>query len=73
MGGQKDEIMKTIKKLYRSNDNKTFAGIIGGVGEYFSVDPVLLRLIFLIITIMSGILPAILVYLIAIIIVPKKS
>ncbi len=64
--------MTHIKKLYRSDENKTFAGVIGGVGEYFNVDPVLLRLIFLIITIMSGILPAILVYLIAILIVPHK-
>ncbi len=65
--------MTHIKKLYRSNENKTFAGILGGVGEYFEVDPVLLRLIWLVITIMSGILPAVLVYLIAILVVPKKS
>ena len=64
--------MTHIKKLYRSDENKTFAGVIGGVGENFNVDPVLLRLIFLIITIVSGILPAILVYLIAILIVPHK-
>ncbi len=64
--------MKNVKKLYRSNKNKTFAGIIGGVGEYFKIDPVFLRLVWLVITIMSGVLPAIIVYLIAILIVPKK-
>jgi phage shock protein C len=66
-------MVKNIKKLYRSDENKNLAGIIGGVGEYFEVDPVLLRLIFLIIAIMSGILPAIIVYLIAILIIPKRS
>lgn len=65
--------MAQIKKLYRSSENKTIAGIVGGVGEYFEIDPILLRLIWLVITIMSGILPAIIVYLIAILIVPKKS
>ncbi|MFH0712698.1 MAG: PspC domain-containing protein [Candidatus Jorgensenbacteria bacterium] len=65
--------MTHIKKFYRSNNNKTFAGILGGVGEYFEIDPVFLRLIWLVITIMSGILPAIIVYLIAILIVPKRA
>ena len=39
--------MAQIKKLYRSSENKTIAGIVGGVGEYFEIDPVLLRLIWL--------------------------
>ena len=30
-----------MKRLYRSNDNKVFGGILGGLGEYFDVDPVL--------------------------------
>jgi phage shock protein C len=64
--------MKQIKKLYRSRENKTFAGIVGGVGEYFEIDPTLLRLIWLVIAIMTGVLPAIIVYLIAILVVPKK-
>lgn len=33
------------KKLYRSNTNKVFAGICGGFGEYLDVDPVILRVI----------------------------
>ena len=34
------------KKLYRSEDNKIFLGICGGIGEYFNVDPVVIRVIF---------------------------
>ena len=32
------------KKLYRSNRDKMFLGVCGGLGEYFDVDPTLIRL-----------------------------
>lgn len=32
-----------MKKLYRSNNDRLLAGVIGGLGEYFDIDPVLLR------------------------------
>lgn len=63
----------THKKLYRSDTDKVFAGICGGLGEYFEVDSVLLRLIWLLIVVFTGFVPGILAYLIAILIVPKKS
>lgn len=62
-----------MKKLYRSDTNKIFAGIIGGIGEYFDIDPTLLRLLWLIVFVFTGIVPGIFVYIIAIFIVPKKS
>lgn len=61
-----------MKKLYRSRENKVIAGVMGGVGEYFEADPVLIRLIYLVITIFSGVVPGIIVYLIAILIVPMR-
>ena len=33
------------KKLYKSSNNKVFAGVCGGIGEYFSIDPVIIRLL----------------------------
>lgn len=33
------------KKLYRSRDNKMIAGICGGLGQYFEVDPTVIRLV----------------------------
>ena len=36
-----------MKKLYRSKDDYKVAGICGGLGEYFSVDPVLFRVLFI--------------------------
>ncbi len=32
------------KRLYRSRENKMICGVCGGIGEYFNVDPVLIRL-----------------------------
>jgi phage shock protein PspC (stress-responsive transcriptional regulator) len=64
--------MAAKKKLYRSKKNKVLAGIIGGLGEYFDVDPTLLRLIWLFVFISTGMFPGLLVYLIAIFIVPKR-
>ena len=61
-----------MKKLYRSDSNKILAGVIGGVGEYFDVDPVVLRLLWVLILIFTGLVPGLLVYLIAMLVVPKK-
>ena len=60
------------KRLYRSKENKVFAGICGGIGDYFSVDPALVRLIWLLIVIFTGFFPGLIAYLIAILIVPAK-
>ena len=36
------------KKLYRSRDNRVIAGICGGLGEYFDIDPVIIRALFVV-------------------------
>lgn len=61
-----------MKNLYRSNDNKIFAGILGGLGEYYNIDPVLLRAGFVFVMFITGLLPGLLAYLICIFIIPKK-
>ncbi len=33
------------KKLYRSDTDKILAGVCGGIGEYFGIDPRLIRLL----------------------------
>lgn len=64
--------MDNIKKLYRSDKDKTFGGIIGGLGEYFEIDSTLLRLIVLFLIFITGIIPGLIAYLIALAIVPKR-
>ncbi|MDD2913261.1 MAG: PspC domain-containing protein [Candidatus Pacebacteria bacterium] len=61
-----------MKKIYRSENNKIFAGIFGGMGEYFDVDPVILRLIAVFICFSTGIFPFIIGYIVACFVVPKK-
>ncbi len=61
-----------IKKLYRSRTNKVFAGVCGGLGEYFNTDPIFVRLMWLTIVICTGIFPGVIVYILAIFIVPLR-
>lgn len=59
------------KKLYRSEENRVFAGICGGVGEFLNVDPVLVRLIWLLTVIFTGVIPGVAAYFIATLIIPS--
>lgn len=61
-----------MKNLYRNEDNKIFFGILGGLGEYYDVDPVLLRVAYVFVTVMTGIFPGVVVYVICKFIIPKK-
>ncbi|WP_292380027.1 PspC domain-containing protein [Methanosarcina sp. UBA289] len=59
------------KKLYRSKKNRIIAGVCGGIGEYFNVDPTLIRLLWLLISVMSA-GSGIIAYAIAWIIIPEE-
>lgn len=59
------------KKLYRSKKNRIIAGICGGLGEYFNVDPTIVRLIWVFLVVF-GMGAGILLYIIFWIIIPKK-
>lgn len=59
-----------MKRLYRSRENKVVAGVCGGIAEYFDIDPVIPRIIFLLIALPGGI--SVLVYFIFWILMPKK-
>lgn len=61
-----------MKRLYKSKYNKVFCGVIGGVGEYFDVDPVILRLLWLLILIATGFIPGLIAYFVACLVVPKN-
>ncbi len=61
-----------MKKLYKSKDNKIFFGVIGGIGEYIDMDPVILRLVLLLLILITAIIPGTIFYIIAGLIVPQK-
>ncbi len=56
------------KKLQRSADKKIF-GVCGGLGEYFDIDPTIVRLIFLVALIVFG--TGFLLYLVLALVMPK--
>lgn len=60
-----------VRKLYRSTTNKVFSGVCGGLGNYFNIDPVVLRLVWVIASMMLGLgLGGLIAYIIAAIIIP---
>ena len=61
------------KKLLRSRKNKVIAGVCSGIGNYFDMDPVVIRLIWVVLTIFSGFFMGILAYIIAWIIIPEEK
>lgn len=59
------------KRLYRSLNNRMIAGVCGGIGEYLNIDPTLVRLAFLALSLWGG--GGILAYAIAWIVIPEET
>ncbi|MCD6215761.1 MAG: PspC domain-containing protein [Candidatus Aenigmarchaeota archaeon] len=59
-----------IRRIYRSGKDKILGGVCGGIGEYLSVDPVIIRLLWVIGILAWG--SGILLYIIAWIIIPRN-
>lgn len=61
------------KKLYRSLNRKMIGGVCGGLADYFDLDVSLVRLIFVGIALVTALLPMLIFYLIAWIIIPIEE
>lgn len=59
-----------MKKLYRS-PNRIIAGVCGGIADYFDVDPTLIRVIYMVLSLFSAAFPGVLLYLILMIMIPN--
>lgn len=64
-------MMEPDKRLYRSESNRMIAGVAGGLGAYFDIDPTIVRLGFVALAFLGG--SGIVAYLVAWIIVPPES
>ncbi len=60
------------KKLYLSDTDKKVGGVCGGIGEYFGIDPTLVRIITFLAIFMSGVFGGLIVYFIAWAIIPSR-
>ncbi len=61
--------MSHNKRLYRDPDNRVLGGVCGGLGAYFNLDPILFRLLFLVIFLLFG--TGLIIYLILWLITPE--
>lgn len=63
--------MATSKRLTRSTYDRMIAGVCGGLAEYFEVDSTLVRVAFVLLSILSAAFPGLVVYLILWLVVPE--
>ena len=59
-----------MKRLYRSRTQRVIGGVAGGLGEYLDLDPVLVRILFVVVAFAGG--SGIIAYIIAWIIIPEQ-
>jgi phage shock protein C len=62
-----------MKKLHRSPTCKWLAGVFGGFGEIWNIDPMVIRLAAIFVCLTTGVLPLLITYFIAWLVVPKGS
>lgn len=60
-----------VKKLHRSQDQKMLGGVCGGLGEYFNIDPTIVRIIFIAFALIAG--GGLLLYLILWLLIPQEA
>ncbi|MCP4150553.1 MAG: PspC domain-containing protein [bacterium] len=65
--------MNKTKKLQRSRKESMIAGVCGGLAEYLSMDPTLVRIAYVLLSIISAGFPGTLVYIIMWLVIPKAD
>jgi phage shock protein C len=61
-----------MKRLYLSNTDRKVFGVCGGIGDYFDVDPTLVRLGVVALALLTAIVPVLIAYIVARFIVPER-
>jgi phage shock protein C len=61
------------RRLRRSVHDRWIAGVCGGLGEYFGIDPTAVRAAYVLLSILSAAFPGILVYIILWIVIPERE
>jgi phage shock protein C len=62
-----------MERLYRSSTQRMLGGVCGGLGEYFNIDPTLVRIVYILVTIATGLLLGIGLYIVLWLIVPSEA
>ncbi|WP_421872718.1 PspC domain-containing protein [Marinoscillum sp.] len=62
----------TTRRLLRSRTESMLAGVCGGIAKYFDLDPSLVRIGYIVLSVLSAAFPGILVYIILWIVIPEE-
>ena len=62
-----------MKKLHLSRNDRKIAGVCGGLGEMLDIDPNIVRIVFVVLTFVTGLIPLLLTYVAAWIILPEEE
>ena len=60
------------RKLYRSRQERMIAGVCGGMGKYMGIDATVIRLLFAMLAIFTGVVPGLILYLVLMFIIPDE-
>jgi len=62
----------STRKLRKTPHDKMIAGVCGGIAEYFGVDPTLIRVGYVILSVLSTVFPLLVVYIVLAFVMPDK-
>lgn len=65
--------MEKINKLHLSKTDKKIAGVCGGIGETLGIDSTIVRLVFVFIALVTAIIPSVIFYILAWLIIPEDT
>lgn len=64
--------MNTDKKLYRAREGKMLAGVCAGLGKFFGIDPTIIRVIYIALSVVTTAFPGIVLYIILMLVIPEE-
>lgn len=62
-----------MKRLLLSNTDRKLGGVCGGIAEYMEFDPTIVRLLTVVLTLITAVIPVVIGYILAWIIIPRKQ
>lgn len=61
-----------MRSLYKSRVNRMITGVCGGIGEYFGQDPTLIRVLWVILSLLTAGFGGVIAYIVCAIIIPEQ-
>lgn len=64
---------ESMKRLYKSSTDKKLDGVCAGIADYANVDPTLVRVGYAVLTVLSGVFPGLILYVVLAVIMPRQN